>query len=462
MNVLQQQFYIQPSVDDPEEPLFVHTRPGSDCESIVIFVHGLGGKRYATWGEFPSLLFEDLNAVDIGMYQYRTLFGRLKFWRSLDVQDEGRILAEIIRDVSRYTKVVIVGHSMGGLVAKSAISYLLQTRQGSVLQKICGLVLMATPQLGSLRVLNFLPWFSRDFWALKPHGEFVLKIDQVFVNWLNTDPEIETLERPLIKTWAVIAASDFWVDKLSAGLGLKSHQTKLVRGSHQSIVKPDRNSRDGYEFVRDRISHAVSDNRHASLAITSPFFNDAANPKSDDPDASGDDDDDSGATELDLTIDELLRLEVRLESNGNDDTLRLDYGFFPFFLESKQHFPNEVFQCGCQVVRCSARVTTGSVTATSVTREPPNGQLVVEFGTGDRPRLRFQAKGNHVLDGQASLELSVAWTGTKRLSATVEPVLYGITQTDKAAQIKTSAVMLLNAQIEALQIGPLRRRISFQ
>ncbi len=80
-----------------DEPLFVHRREGAPpSESLVVFVHGLGGSRYgegATWGDFPRLLYEDLPRVDVGLYGYTTLFGRLKFWRSVDLEVEADRLA---------------------------------------------------------------------------------------------------------------------------------------------------------------------------------------------------------------------------------------------------------------------------------------------------------------------------------------------------------------------------------
>lgn len=44
-----------------------------------------------------------------------------------------------------------------------------------------------------------------------------------------------------------------WINQLSAGLRLPSARKKTVRGSHESIVKPDTKQSDAYEFVRDRI-----------------------------------------------------------------------------------------------------------------------------------------------------------------------------------------------------------------
>jgi hypothetical protein len=73
-----------------DEPLVVHRRQDGG-KVIIIFVHGLGGSRYgedSTWG--PEFLYEDFPDYDAGLYEYRTLLRRLKFWESVSLSDEAR------------------------------------------------------------------------------------------------------------------------------------------------------------------------------------------------------------------------------------------------------------------------------------------------------------------------------------------------------------------------------------
>jgi hypothetical protein len=70
-----------------EEPLVIHQRFESTSNNkLIIFVHGLGGRRYgekSTWGNFPRMIFEDISEIDVGMYQYRTGAGRFLLSRSV-------------------------------------------------------------------------------------------------------------------------------------------------------------------------------------------------------------------------------------------------------------------------------------------------------------------------------------------------------------------------------------------
>lgn len=139
---------------------------------------------------------------------------------------------------------------MGGLLCMATICSLVNTHQIDTLSRIGGLILMATPQTGSQRVPTFLSWFSKDFHALRPHGDFVMRLNETFVNSLSLDESVTAPGKIVIPTRAVLGASDFWVDKLSASLRLPDKHIKMVRGSHRAIVKPQTKQTDAYQFVR--------------------------------------------------------------------------------------------------------------------------------------------------------------------------------------------------------------------
>jgi len=144
-----------------EEPLITHQRTEPTHKNkLVIFVHGLGGHRYgrnSTWGNFPRYIFEDIPELDVGMYQYRTLRGRFLSIRSVSIENEALVFADLVRDaLGNYKNIILVGHSMGGLLCKATIHRLLETEDRNTLARVAGLILMATPQLGSLRMPGFL------------------------------------------------------------------------------------------------------------------------------------------------------------------------------------------------------------------------------------------------------------------------------------------------------------------
>lgn len=245
-----------------EEPLAIHQRHAATFNrKLVIFVHGLGGSRYgakSTWGSFPKFIFEDVPTLDVGMYQYRTLTGRLNFTKSVSLADESRVFADLLRDqLVDYDTIILMGHSMGGLLCKAAIHQLVLRGDRNTLARLGGLMLMATPQLGSLRMPGFLSIFSNDARALEPHGDLVTQINRTFEDHIALDESVHTLRKATIPTWAVEGVHDHWVDSLSAGIGLASSRRKVVRGSHTAIVKPPDRNADAYRWVKERIEASL-------------------------------------------------------------------------------------------------------------------------------------------------------------------------------------------------------------
>lgn len=234
-----------------DEPIVIHARSGRIATSLVLFVHGLTGHRYGYWGNTPRFVFEDVPTADVGLYLYRTAWKRVGFFRSIDLEQEAKVLADALQQLRLYKAVTIVGHSMGGLLAKAAIVDLVNRGHEHALRRVTGLVLMACPQLGSSRVFPILKVFSRDARTLFPHNKTIQRIDTVFAARLCVEQAAAQLNKHNIPTWAVIAAEDFWVDALSAGIGVPEEQKLTVRGAHGDVISPRHKFADSYVFLRE-------------------------------------------------------------------------------------------------------------------------------------------------------------------------------------------------------------------
>jgi pimeloyl-ACP methyl ester carboxylesterase len=261
--ILQDQFSEPANLDEvADQSIVVHRRSGGSAARIVIFVHGLGGSRYgveSTWGNFPKFIFEDVADLDVGIYQYETLWRRLKFGAQIPLDREADIFAGILRDeLAGYRDIILVGHSMGGVLCKALIARLIHDRRMDLLDRVAGLFLLASPQLGSLRVPRSLSWFSPDADALKPHGPLLVDIARTFEDYLLLDIEALSYDKPVIPTFAVLGASDFWVDELSAGIGLPTRQKKTVVGTHIDVVKPRSKDSPVYGWVRDKVNNCLA------------------------------------------------------------------------------------------------------------------------------------------------------------------------------------------------------------
>jgi pimeloyl-ACP methyl ester carboxylesterase len=247
MHVETQPIFAEPSSaeDLNREPLCLHRRSDPSANhDLIIFVHGLGGKRYgkgSTWRSFPKLVYETFGELDIGMYSYRTLFGRLFRPKRVDLPTEAAVLSESLRLLTAYKGLVLVGHSMGGLLCEAAIVNMIDRSDLDLVSKVRGMILLGVPQAGSLWVsglTGLMSYFSSDAAALKAHGPLVTRIQDVIRSELCTDVSAVQPNRLFVPTFAIRGTEDVWVDEFSAGLNLPLNQRRVVPATHTGLAKP--------------------------------------------------------------------------------------------------------------------------------------------------------------------------------------------------------------------------------
>jgi len=248
--------YLEPQDKDTlSEDLVIHSVK-KDNNKLILFIHGLRGKRYgasSTWGKFPQLLSEDLSDFDIGLYQYNTVEKRA-FRISLSIENEARHLANLIRDNLRnYKKIIIIAHSMGGILAKSIIYQLIVNNDISVIKKISGLFLMATPNFGAKWIPYLISNISKDFKVLKNHNEYLTKVNKTIDNYFVFNENTNIDNKRNLPVWTVVASNDIWVEEQSASICLSSERIKFIKGSHTTIVKPENKDDDVYCWIKEKI-----------------------------------------------------------------------------------------------------------------------------------------------------------------------------------------------------------------
>jgi pimeloyl-ACP methyl ester carboxylesterase len=245
-----------------EHPTFVHTHlAGPVAPSLVLFVHGLNGSRYRTWGDFPRFLFDADQSIDIGLYDYASGLRRYPRLDMVELPVQAQLVADQIRTLP-YANVVLVGHSMGGLLCMGAIRRLVDAHVCDadgvrVATRVAGLFLFATPRAGSLR----MRWpFTRtvDGRVLRTHSGYLTELNNMFANRISMDGARSVGPGMLaIPTYAAIATRDRWVDRLSAGLGMPDSHTLTVRGTHTSIVKPSSPQNDLFGWFREKLDECL-------------------------------------------------------------------------------------------------------------------------------------------------------------------------------------------------------------
>lgn len=236
-----------------------HTK--NNLKNAIVFIHGFtGGKD--TWSSkntsFPELLSENkeiLDLYDICHFNYYTklelflgglkknIFTKIfkkvrgkKNLKNLPIEEWGNILASDIKfTLNEYDNIVIVAHSMGGLIAKS---YILNSLEEDL--KVSLFLSLAVPHSGS-EYATFVKLFSSNvsIEELSPISRIIDSLNKKWVNSSNT---------PTIKYF--YGALDEIVDKRSAvAIDVNESETISCNEDHISICKPEDSSSVVYKAV---------------------------------------------------------------------------------------------------------------------------------------------------------------------------------------------------------------------
>jgi pimeloyl-ACP methyl ester carboxylesterase len=237
------------------------TNGSNKKDRALLFVHGFLGDAGTTWiakdavESFPSLLATDdsLSDYDIFLFQYVT-----KDFRPPQISNIADQLRFAIKQHIPCERLVLLGHSMGGLVCMNYILKLLDQNdpQG---QCIAGLLLYGSPmtgvewakyarlvlRLGELKV-PLLGWVTKlvsankQIDALTAGSEFIDRLNGKWVvNVLNGGrPGLPAEQRAWFPV-RVVSGNDDWVVKESSARGFYSERDWInVDDNHHSLVKP--------------------------------------------------------------------------------------------------------------------------------------------------------------------------------------------------------------------------------
>ena len=131
-------------------------------QAAIVFLHGFTGKATTTWGEFPELLLGDpsLASWDVFSLGYPSAFvldvpGIWSADPDLSVLSKGLMTTLALPLLANRKALVIVAHSMGGLIAQRAL-----LDDDGLARRVQHLFLFGTPS-GGLVKASFGTLFKR-------------------------------------------------------------------------------------------------------------------------------------------------------------------------------------------------------------------------------------------------------------------------------------------------------------
>ncbi|KAF5636244.1 heterokaryon incompatibility protein het-E-1 [Fusarium tjaetaba] len=245
----------------------------AEPEIDLIFVHGLGGNSRKTWSKsfadqshfWPEdWLSQDpaFRNVRIHSYGYDSYYLKGKE-DCLNVHHIGKSflgaisIAPCIANSKTY--IIVIGHSMGGLVMKKAYILAKQDAEHNALAaRFAAFYFLATPHRGanSAKMLKNLLKIAYDrtyVGDLEPNSEAVQVINDEFRHF-SADLELWSF----YETQNMKYFSSLIVDPESAVLGYRGEKQIPMTADHRSICKFDTPQDSNYILLRDSLASTVS------------------------------------------------------------------------------------------------------------------------------------------------------------------------------------------------------------
>lgn len=235
----------------------------------VVFVHGLGGHAYGTWGDPADAAWfwpRGLAASVPGLRTYALSYDAPPSnWlgTAMPLQDRATNVVERLlgRAELREQPLIFVCHSLGGLIVKQALLDLHEQRArrpdaDALLAQVRGVVFVATPHSGSrsatwMERLRVLAWPTAIASQLVANDPALRKLNVSYRGFAD-DHRASLRHLVFYETQDTLAGTI--VDEASSDPGLPGDPPIPIDADHVSIAKP----RDGNDLVAERVQRFVA------------------------------------------------------------------------------------------------------------------------------------------------------------------------------------------------------------
>jgi len=229
-----------------EARLNLHCHRGDlRAKRLIVFVHGLNGGGYHTWGKFPQFVFDDplRDPVDVALFDYFSGLRRRIFERP-PVPVIAQILTERLQDLSKdYDEIFIIAHSLGGLISTDTLrNYIAQRdEEPGLLRVLAGAIFISTPWSGSKFARARIRLLVREWEQLQLDSAYQQQLRHFIGTTIDTKNKVEiAAQRYKLPIWAFVGGRDRVVERSSATLGIDEDQIRTVDVGHRRISKPRR------------------------------------------------------------------------------------------------------------------------------------------------------------------------------------------------------------------------------
>ncbi len=230
----------------------------------IVFVHGLGGVIDETWGRFPEFLIDD-KSIDYNVIQYGYNSPHIfkQFYKSAPTILS--IANGLLTDLKHRCDldnddIILVGHSMGGLVIKRLLLRLKTKKLNHKIRKIC---FFDVPHEGSglANAGKYIGLFNRHLKTLTINNS---ELDDLNEQWV--DNELDKAFDIL----SVIDANETVVSSMSSKSIFRNHGIETINDvNHSTIVKPVSENDTVVLVLKDFIKSSRTINKYSNRASVS-------------------------------------------------------------------------------------------------------------------------------------------------------------------------------------------------
>ncbi|KAL9136204.1 MAG: hypothetical protein Q9175_002593 [Cornicularia normoerica] len=263
------------SAEDGKGPFGLNTLfdPANPAIADLVFVHGLGGGSKSTWtkSDDPSLYWpKEWLSQDPGFQDVRIhSFGYNSNWGDesiLNVHDFAKALLGSIQDcplMPRNTNasLILIGHSMGGLVIKRAY-IMAKQKEGyeKLSQRAKAILFLATPHRGAdlaqllTKVLNLSPGARPFVKDLHRNSLATQSINEEFPQYCQ-DLRLYSFYETLPMAYGL--GKSLVVEKDAAVLGYPNEYSTYLNANHREVCKYTDQEDPNYQTVRNALASTI-------------------------------------------------------------------------------------------------------------------------------------------------------------------------------------------------------------
>ena len=236
--------------------------------AAVFFVHGFTGSAVETWGKFPELLEGDLPLAGHDFFFWRYVSRKpggipglnwliKRFWKDdPTIPRLGEALRTPLENTrglanQEYEKIIVVAHSMGGLIVQAFLLDELRKGRRSVLDRLTEVLFYATPSNGA-ELSKIGQFFQTQAADMLRDGQFIRELRSRWARDVEAhrdDPQRLTRFRLSL----IAGASDKFVPPESSSLPFPKDEHEIVQGDHIESTKPNDRDHDIYAVLRTRL-----------------------------------------------------------------------------------------------------------------------------------------------------------------------------------------------------------------